>query len=243
MKTDYTRAFLSLSSLLLLVLVTVTFYPPYSSKVKDKVVNQKIKMFDDNIHRPTFMIKEKVMVSASVGISRPMYIFENVKKIKIVKPKPKPPQSIIIQPAAIDFHEERNIVSPEKPPSLKNLFSRTVSGNGGRVVLDNRTAKMFIELEKKWGETLHIRWAYRDRKLNRKVGGKDKSYHLLKMALDIRHDGWAKAKMRRFIKVAYSVGFRGFGLGRNVVHIDSRKSFTSWNYGSNPYGLAYSMVK
>lgn len=126
---------------------------------------------------------------------------------------------------------------------LFDLTKRKVSGNGQRMILDQRTASLFVELERRWGEKLEVRWAYRDPKLNKKVGGKRHSYHIKKKAIDIVHNGWSKKKMRRFVRLAYSLGFRGFGMGGTVIHIDTRGPLTSWNYGGNIYGLAYSMVR
>jgi uncharacterized protein YcbK (DUF882 family) len=127
--------------------------------------------------------------------------------------------------------------------AIIDLTKRKVSGNGQRMVLEPRTARMFLELERQWGEKLNVRWAFRDKSLNRKVGGRPRSYHLSKKAVDIVHGGWSKAKMRRFVRLAYRIGFRGFGMGGNVIHLDTRASFTSWNYGGNRYGLAHSMIR
>jgi hypothetical protein len=143
-------------------------------------------------------------------------------------PGPKGPAS-----AAVDM-KSRTIIG--------SMSSRTVTGNGGRLILEPRTMGMFAELERRWGEKLQVRWAYRDPRLNRKVGGAGRSLHLRKMALDIIHAGWGRDKMRRFVQLAYSIGFRGFGMGRSVIHIDTRPNLTSWNYGGNRYGLAYGML-
>lgn len=125
---------------------------------------------------------------------------------------------------------------------IGSLSNRKVTGNGGRLILEPRTMGMFAELERRWGEKLQVRWAYRDPRLNRKVGGAGRSLHLRRMALDITHAGWNRDKMRRFVQLAYSIGFRGFGMGRSVIHIDTRPNLTSWNYGGNRYGLAYGML-
>lgn len=127
--------------------------------------------------------------------------------------------------------------------AIIDLAKRKVTGNGQRMVLEPRTARMFLELERQWGEKLNVRWAFRDKSLNRKVGGRPRSYHLSKKAVDIVHGGWSKAKMRRFVRLAYKIGFRGFGMGGNVIHLDTRANFTSWNYGGNRYGLANSMIR
>lgn len=136
--------------------------------------------------------------------------------------------------------EEKSLIQTDP---LGVLSKRFVSGNGGKLILEPRTAKMFARLERAWGERLQIRWAYRDKKLNRKVGGAAQSFHIKKMAIDVVHNGWSKDQMKRFVRLAYGIGFRGFGLGRSVIHIDTRPTFFSWNYGGNTYGLANRMLK
>lgn len=164
----------------------------------------------------------------------------------VIKPRPKPPHLMARddRPAKRRDSHDRETVAEAKPKSaVASLGRRTVSGNGGRLILEPRTMHMLAELEQRWGERLQIRWAYRDSRLNRKVGGAKGSMHLQRKAVDIVHGGWSRAKMVRFVRLAYSIGFRGFGLGRNVVHIDTRSRFTSWNYGGNRYGSAYRMVR
>lgn len=160
----------------------------------------------------------------------------------VPKPRPKPAHATARddRPA-----KERDRYDREAKPrtTVTSMSGRRVSGNGGRLILEPRTMRMLAELEQRWGERLQIRWAYRDSRLNRKVGGAKKSMHLQRKAVDIVHGGWSRAKMVRFVRLAYSIGFRGFGLGRNVVHIDTRARFTSWNYGGNRYGSAFRMVR
>ena len=164
----------------------------------------------------------------------------------VPKPIPRPAFDIWIASVSRKVTNRTDEMVKATKKATRNLFDltkRKVSGNGQRMILENRTAKLFIELERRWGEKLEVRWAYRDSKLNKKVGGKSQSLHLQKKAVDIVHNGWSKTKMRRFVRLAHSLGFRGFGMGRNVIHIDTRGALTSWNYGGNIYGLAYSMVK
>lgn len=162
------------------------------------------------------------------------------------RPIPKPAFDIWIASVSRKLSDRTDAMVKATKKATRNLFDltkRKVSGNGQKMILDHHTANLFVELEHRWGEKLEVRWAYRDYKLNKKVGGKSQSLHLQKKAVDIVHNGWSKAKMRRFVRLAYKLGFRGFGMGRNVIHIDTRGSLTSWNYGGNIYGLAYSMVK
>lgn len=153
------------------------------------------------------------------------------------KPRPKPGTQMPADPP--NASNKARLEDKTLVPSKK----RTVTGNGGKLILEPRTMRMFQQLEKAWGEKLTVRWAYRDRKLNKRVGGASRSMHLKKQAIDIVHGGWSKAKMARFVRLAYKIGFRGFGLGRNVVHIDTRKGLASWNYGGNRYGTASRMLR
>lgn len=160
--------------------------------------------------------------------------------------EPKPLQKLattLPKPRPLQYNITRHISRPTEEILLLLLSKRKVTGNGGKLVLEPKTARMFAKLERAWGERLEVRWAYRDTKLNKRVGGAGKSYHIKKMAIDVVHDGWQKDKMKRFVKLAYSIGFRGFGLGRSVIHIDTRPAFFSWNYGGNTYGLANKMLK
>lgn len=164
----------------------------------------------------------------------------------VPRPRPKPKQETWPEKVTKKVIEETEKVlraTKKAGQAVLDLTKRKVTGNGQRMILEPRTARMFIELERRWGEKLEVRWAFRDKKLNRKVGGKSRSYHLSKKAVDIVHGGWSREKMRRFVRLAYSIGFRGFGMGGRVIHLDTRSSFTSWNYGGNKYGLAYSMVR
>lgn len=164
----------------------------------------------------------------------------------VPRPRPRPSDNLWMKDISKRaIAEVENVIKSTKEAGKKylDLTKRTVTGNGQKMVLEPRTAKMFLELERQWGQRLEVRWAYRDKWLNRKVGGRNKSFHLNKKAVDIVHNGWSKSKMRRFVRLAYRIGFRGFGMGGRVIHLDTRGSLTSWNYGNNVYGLAYSMIK
>lgn len=153
-------------------------------------------------------------------------------------PAPKP-----IPHPGMNYNITKQQASIARHDPLMILGKRTVTGNGGRLILEPKTAKMFARLEHAWGERLTIRWAYRDRKLNKRVGGAGNSFHIKQMAVDVVHNGWSQAKMKRFVKLAHRIGFRGFGMGRSVIHIDTRPNFYSWNYGGNNYGLAGRLLK
>lgn len=163
-----------------------------------------------------------------------------------VIPKPRRKPNWLENVARTTVIETEKFIEATRKAGKKiysDITRRTVTGNGQRMVLEPKTARLFVELERRWGQRLEVRWAYRDPRLNKKVGGAGKSMHIKKQAIDIVHGGWSKARMRSFVRLAYRLGFRGFGMGRNVIHLDTRPNLTSWNYGGNVYGLAYSMVK
>ena len=124
-----------------------------------------------------------------------------------------------------------------------DMKSRRASGNGQTLHLEPETLLMLAKLEKEWGEQLDIRWAYRGKDLNDKVGGVEHSLHLKGKAVDVVHNGWSKDKMTKFVRLAYDVGFRGFGLGPTIVHLDSRTSLSTWLYPGSPYPLATELLK
>jgi uncharacterized protein YcbK (DUF882 family) len=124
-----------------------------------------------------------------------------------------------------------------------DMKSRRASGNGQMLHLEPETLLMVAKLEQEWGEQLDIRWAYRGKDLNDKVGGVEHSQHLKGKAVDVVHNGWSKDKMTKFVKLAYDVGFRGFGLGPTIVHLDSRDSLGTWLYPGSPYPLAKELLQ
>lgn len=168
-----------------------------------------------------------------------LYEPKDLTPLVTVMPKPLPKPSTQMPADPPNASEKARLEDKTLVPSKK----RTVTGNGGKLILEPRTMRMFQQLEKAWGEKLTVRWAYRSKKLNKRVGGASRSMHLKKQAIDIVHGGWSKAKMARFVRLAYKMGFRGFGLGRNVIHIDTRKGLASWNYGGNRYGTASRMLR
>lgn len=195
----------------------------------------------DSYHDHDFSIDA---YNRSKAVSRTQSYLENYVPPPLPRPKPrKPGWTEKVAKKVLEETDKVIEVTKKVGRKISDLTKRRVSGNGQRMVLEPRTARMFLELERQWGERLNVRWAFRDKSLNRKVGGRPRSYHLSKKAVDIVHGGWSKAKMRRFVRLAYKIGFRGFGMGGNVIHLDTRSGFTSWNYGGNRYGLAHSMIR
>lgn len=126
---------------------------------------------------------------------------------------------------------------------VDQMKERRVSGNGDRLQLEPRTLLMLVKLEQEWGEQLEIKWAKRDKALNTEIGGKSHSQHLKGKAVDIMHNGWGQAKMRKFIRLAYDIGFRGIGTGRTMIHIDTRDKFGAWLYPGSPYPSARTILR
>jgi uncharacterized protein YcbK (DUF882 family) len=80
-------------------------------------------------------------------------------------------------------------------------------------------------------EPLIINSAYRCELYNERVGGSAKSYHTKGRAVDICTRGWTSQKRMRLLESALYHDFRGIGLARNYMHIDTRKGPTKlWGY-------------
>jgi len=80
-------------------------------------------------------------------------------------------------------------------------------------------------------------------KSRRVTGNGDLLQHIHGKAIDITHNGWSQAKMKKFVRLAYEVGFRGFGLGQTMIHIDSRDELGAWLYPGSPYPSARKLLK
>ena len=144
--------------------------------------------------------------------------------------------------------EQPKVETPAEPKDdwgdlIDEMQNRKVTGNGDTLQLEERTLHMLIKLEQEWGEQLEIKWAKRDKALNTEIGGRSHSQHLKGKAVDIMHNGWSQAKMRKFIRLAYDVGFRGFGTGKTMIHIDSRDKLGAWLYPGSPYPSARKILR
>lgn len=56
------------------------------------------------------------------------------------------------------------------------------------------------------------------------------SFHLKGQAVDIAYN--TPEERDTIIRAAAAAGFRGFGIGRTFIHIDSRENFAIWDYDS-----------
>ncbi len=169
---------------------------------------------------------------------------EHIKSISAVIEEPIP--LIAIEPETSDLIVEEIKITPtaEKEVDISSEHqARYVTGNGDLLHLEKQTSDMFNELEQRWGEQLEVKWAWRDKKLNDLIDGARQSQHLHGKALDITHNGWSQAKMKKFVRLAYEVGFRGFGIGQTMIHIDSRDKLGAWLYPGSPYPSARKLLK
>lgn len=74
---------------------------------------------------------------------------------------------------------------------------------------------------------------YRCAKYNEseKIGGKKTSLHTIGKAGDISTLGWTSAMLYEFLKHAINVGFKGIGIGKTYIHLDTRSTKSKmWVY-------------
>ena len=76
------------------------------------------------------------------------------------------------------------------------------------------------ELRKLYGKPLFITSARRCSMWNQKCGGAENSYHLIGAAVDIRVT--SGTMMGQLVEIAIRVGFRGIGVAKGFLHIDTR---------------------
>lgn len=90
----------------------------------------------------------------------------------------------------------------------------------------NKLAK----LQEGIGKQLTINSGYRDPKYNAKVGGAKNSRHIHRDAVDLQ---WPKnasiEEKQKIIAMAKSLGFKGFGIGKGILHLDTGRS-RFWGY-------------
>lgn len=91
-----------------------------------------------------------------------------------------------------------------------------------------KEAKKALEaLEKEVGHLI-ITSSYRCDKHNHEVGGAASSQHLKGKAFDILIG--QDSSRTKLLYAAKKIGFMGYGLGHNFVHIDLRETFCIWEY-------------
>lgn len=87
-----------------------------------------------------------------------------------------------------------------------------------------------VQLQQKLGKNLIVNSGYRDPDRNRSVGGAKNSQHLSKNAVDLQ---WPKnatiQEKQQIIATAKSLGFKGFGIGNGILHLDTGRG-RFWGY-------------
>lgn len=83
-------------------------------------------------------------------------------------------------------------------------------------------------LREQWGKPLIITSGARCPAWNAKVGGAEKSQHVLGKAADILMPD--ASAIPKFVALAEKVGFGGIGIAMQFVHLDSRDGHARWTY-------------
>jgi uncharacterized protein YcbK (DUF882 family) len=69
---------------------------------------------------------------------------------------------------------------------------------------------------------MNINSGFRCENHNRVIGGFDKSRHLSGDAIDCCTVGWSSSDLYSLISKAQELGFKGIGIGKTYVHLDTR---------------------
>ena len=81
------------------------------------------------------------------------------------------------------------------------------------------------------GHILIVTSGYRCPSHNSKINGSPTSRHMIGRAADISIAGWDASKLYTFTKAALDNGFKGVGIAKDFVHIDTRESKSKmWVY-------------
>jgi uncharacterized protein YcbK (DUF882 family) len=84
-------------------------------------------------------------------------------------------------------------------------------------------------LRKLWGRSISVNSGYRCKTHNQAVGGKPSSQHLAGNAADIDVSHLSEEEKKTFIVLCRQV-FKGIGIGKTFVHVDSRAVAAEWTY-------------
>lgn len=79
-----------------------------------------------------------------------------------------------------------------------------------------------------WGQSMSPSSGARCHWYNAKVGGAEKSLHLIGHAADFNFAD--RSTVEKFAALAEKHGFNGIGTGRHLCHIDDRESPARWTY-------------
>lgn len=80
-----------------------------------------------------------------------------------------------------------------------------------------------------FGAPVHVISGYRTPEHNRKVGGAERSYHLLGAAADIKVEGVSPLQVVEFVRSAFGPAYGGLGLYRSWAHVDCRRGRAIWD--------------
>ncbi len=117
-------------------------------------------------------------------------------------------------------------------PHTAGEHAHTENPHKDRVVFEDmnpQAVTSFKTLEKALGTQLTVTSAHRTKAENTRVRGASKSQHLHGNAFDVSVAGKSHAERLDIIRAAYAAGFRGFGVGKNSVHIDVGAQ-RAWGY-------------
>lgn len=93
------------------------------------------------------------------------------------------------------------------------------------VKVDSELLDKLQKLRDRINKPIIINSGYRTPEHNKKVGGASGSQHLLGKAVDIKVNGMTPTTLA---KHAEAVGFRGIGLYKTFIHVDTRAVKARW---------------
>lgn len=93
------------------------------------------------------------------------------------------------------------------------------------IKIDDELVEKLQIIRTYYNKPVIINSAYRTDEHNREVGGSPNSQHLLGKACDIVVKGIMPKTVGEFAK---KIGFRGVGIYKDFVHVDTRKDISYW---------------
>ena len=104
---------------------------------------------------------------------------------------------------------------------------------------DEPRARMCMEFMNKlqllrddFRHVITINSGIRSEKENKEVGGSINSKHLTRpcIACDISTSNMKGVWVHKLLRLAFQHGFTGIGVGKYFIHLDMRKTATTWTY-------------
>ncbi len=124
--------------------------------------------------------------------------------------------------------------NPDMNPLFGNKGASHLTKDYAESRMNNLLSGPFAELQTQFGGTLMINDAIAKKGTSRETSTKG-SRHFHGDAIDISVAGMSDADKQRLVESAMSVGFQGFGFGRNILHIDMGGR-RAWAYGNKSFG-------